>query len=92
MSRPLFFSQHPPNLGQVASEESLREIQERYLEYNAHARGYMWKRLGKLLDMGMTLQENDIPDESAEFEELGLDEDKFLPAVHLHFSDDLSVA
>ena len=35
-------------------------IQERYLAFNSHAKGYMWKRCGQLLDMSLTLQENGI--------------------------------
>ncbi|TPX68769.1 hypothetical protein SpCBS45565_g02892 [Spizellomyces sp. 'palustris'] len=49
---------------EVASEEKLSAIQERYLAYNSHAKGYMWKRLGQLLDMSRTLEENSITDES----------------------------
>tara|TARA_B110000285_G_C14542798_1_gene345745 strand:- start:133 stop:327 length:195 start_codon:yes stop_codon:yes gene_type:complete len=50
----------------VASEENMNEILDRYLDYNAHAASYTWKRLGKVLDMDSTLQENHIPDETAE--------------------------
>lgn len=49
---------------EVASEENINEILDRYLELNLHAASYTWKRLGKVLDMSMTLEENGIPDES----------------------------
>ena len=40
---------------EVASEESLNEILDRYLEINSHAASYTWKRLGKVLDMSLNL-------------------------------------
>lgn len=52
----------------------------------------MWKRLGKLLDMNLDLASNGIEDESDAFETLGIDYDEHLPAIHLYFSDDLTVA
>lgn len=60
--------------------------------FNAHAKGYMWKRLGTLLDMSATLEENGVPDESSKFEWLGVSEDEWYPVIHLYFSDDLTVA
>jgi hypothetical protein len=61
-------------------------------QFNAHAKGYMWKRLGTLLDMSSTLDGNGIPDETAKFEQLGVSEDEWFPVIHLYFSDDLTVA
>jgi len=46
---------------------------------NAHTEGYIWKRLGNVLDMNKTLEENNIKDESQQFEMLGMDEDEYLP-------------
>ncbi|KAI9005880.1 hypothetical protein BC832DRAFT_455042 [Gaertneriomyces semiglobifer] len=77
---------------EVASEESLSAIQERYMALNAHAKGYMWKRLGQLLDMSQTLDQNGIKDDTMHFQRVGMDEEKHLPAIHLYFSDDLTVA
>ncbi|KAI9344227.1 hypothetical protein DFJ73DRAFT_941577 [Zopfochytrium polystomum] len=77
---------------EVCAEEKLSAIQERYMALNAHAKGYMWKRLGVLLDMQLTLEENGIRDEGPQMERLGMDEDAYLPSVHLYFSDDLTVA
>jgi hypothetical protein len=78
---------------EVCGEEKLLAIQRRYtLAQNAHAAGYTWKRLGKILEMNMTLEENGIADEHEVFERLGMDADDYLPVLHLYFSDDLTVA
>lgn len=77
---------------EVCKEETISAIQERYLSNNAHAKGYMWKRLGNLLDMSMNLEENGVIDERETFEKLGLNDEEFMPAIHLYFSDDLTVA
>jgi hypothetical protein len=76
----------------VCGEETIIDIQDRYLALNSHAKGYMWKRQGTLLDMNSTMEENGIPDQSAVFERVGMDEEAWLPAIHLYFSDDLTVA
>lgn len=76
----------------VCSEETMHEILERYLDWNEHAGSYTWKRLGRPLDMDKTLEQNDIPDETEEFIELNIDEDAYIPSVHLYYNDDLTVA
>jgi hypothetical protein len=76
----------------VCAEETLNTIQERYQFYNRHAKGYIWKRLGKILDMSLTLEKNGILDEREQFEKVGMNEDDWLPVIHLYFSDDLTVA
>ncbi|KAJ3394878.1 Cytochrome b5 domain-containing protein 1 [Entophlyctis sp. JEL0112] len=70
---------------EVCVEETVAAIQDRYLAQNAHAKGYMWKRLGTLLDMGSTLEENGVKDESALMQRLGMDEEQYLPTIHLYF-------
>ena len=77
---------------EVCSEETLNEILDRYMELNEHAASYTWKRLGRPLDMDKTLEENDIPDETEDFIDLNLDEHMYIPAVHLYYNDDLTVA
>ena len=77
---------------EVCSEETMNEILDRYNELNEHAASYTWKRLGRPLDMELTLEENDIPDESEEFVDLNIDEDAYIPCVHLYHNDDLTVA
>ena len=42
--------------------------------------------------MRETLDANGIPDESLAFDALNIDEDQFIPIIHLYFSDDLTVA
>jgi hypothetical protein len=59
---------------------------------NKHAASYTWKRLGRPLDMEKTLEQNDIPDESKEFLDLNIEEDEYIPAIHLYYNDDLTVA
>lgn len=75
---------------QVCSEETLAEILQRYLHYNAHASSYTWKHNGAVLDMSKTLSENKVPDEDQQLQDLGLDPDRFRPSIQLHFSDDLT--
>ncbi|KAL3893981.1 MAG: hypothetical protein SGCHY_005533 [Lobulomycetales sp.] len=88
----------------VCGEEAIIAIQDRYLAYNSHAKGYMWKRQGTLLDMNATLEENGMPDQAKQFERAGMNEDEWLPVIHLYFryarvftfhfisSDDLTIA
>eukprot|EP00695_Tsukubamonas_globosa_P001911 TRINITY_DN2984_c0_g1_i1.p1 TRINITY_DN2984_c0_g1~~TRINITY_DN2984_c0_g1_i1.p1 ORF type:complete len:218 (-),score=34.01 TRINITY_DN2984_c0_g1_i1:36-689(-) len=77
---------------EVCSEETLQEILDRFLDSNKHAASYTWKRLGKVLDLNKTLEENSIPDESGDFEKLGIPDDMYIPAVHLYYNDDLTEA
>ena len=77
---------------EVCSEETMNEILDRYMPSNEHAASYTWKRLGRPLDMEVTLEDNDIPDETAEFVDLHIDEDAYIPCVHLYYNDDLTVA
>lgn len=82
---------------EVCTEETLEEIQRRYLQYNGHSASYTWKHTDKengtrLLKMRDTLDANGIPDEDLKFNELSIDPDTFVPIIHLYFSDDLTVA
>ena len=77
---------------QVCSEETMIEILSRYLKYNAHADSYTWKYDRRNLDMTKTLHDNNIPDEDEEFYELYMNDDIYLPAIHLYFNDDLTEA
>ena len=70
----------------------MNEILDRYLEFNSHAASYTWKRLGKVLDMSQTLHGNGIYDEREELIGLGLKTDEYIPAIHLYFNDDLTIA
>lgn len=75
----------------VASEECMNEILDRYLSQNFHAASYTWKRLGKVLDMTKTLAENGIPDETEQCLDLGIDPEEYTPTIHLYFDDDLTI-
>ena len=77
---------------EVACEETLNEILDRYLVINSHAYSYTWKRLGKPLDMAKTLDENGIMDDTRELQELGMPIDDYVPGIHLYFNNDLTVA
>ncbi|DBA02967.1 TPA: hypothetical protein N0F65_003155 [Lagenidium giganteum] len=80
---------------EVCSEETIEEIQTRYLAYNAHAASYTWKFLDDdefvPLNMKQTLDENGIFDDSPVLEKLDMDEHRFKPILHLYFNDDLTV-
>ncbi|TYZ68450.1 hypothetical protein PybrP1_004309 [[Pythium] brassicae (nom. inval.)] len=80
---------------EVCCEETIEEIQARYLEMNSHAASYTWKCLddGEFvpLQMKRTLEENGIVDESPTFERFDMDEQRYKPILHLYFNDDLTV-
>lgn len=85
---------------EVPSEELIREIRERYLEYNWHAASYTWKVMlphdgeytFQVLDMDKTLEDNGVLDENDEFETLAIPDDYYIPVIHLYYKDDLTVA
>uniref|UniRef100_A0A7S2F938 Cytochrome b5 domain-containing protein 1 n=1 Tax=Florenciella parvula TaxID=236787 RepID=A0A7S2F938_9STRA len=85
---------HQTDLLTVCSEETLEEIRDRYMEYNKHAQSYTWKKLEEdafvPMDMEKTLDENGVPDESEEFDKLGIDFDYYYPVIHVYFNDDLT--
>ena len=63
----------------VCAEQKIRDINDLYRSYNAHAGSYTWKKLNKqgkmeILDDNKTLQENGLPDMSKELAELLIDE------------------
>ena len=82
----------------VCSEETIEEIQQRYLSFNGHAASYTWKRLDDkgeefvVMDMSKTLEENGCMNEAGEFEKLQIPDDWYVPVMHIYFNDDLSVA
>ncbi|CAM9943715.1 unnamed protein product [Scytosiphon promiscuus] len=80
----------------VACEDTIADIQERYLEYNAHAASYTWKVLQEEsfvpAKMDQTLEENGIVDDDLAFEKLGIDDDGYMPVLHIYFNDDLTIA
>lgn len=80
---------------EVCSEDTIEDIQTRYLAMNSHAASYTWKYLDDdefvPLQMKRTLTENGITDESATFARFDMDEHQYKPILHLYFNDDLTV-
>ncbi|XP_078284278.1 cytochrome b5 domain-containing protein 1 isoform X2 [Rhinoraja longicauda] len=74
----------------VCSEETLNEILERYITYNAHAASYTWKYDGVNLDMENTLEENGIEDEDETMDQLRMEPDYYRQSILLYFNDDLT--
>lgn len=85
---------HQENTIEVPQEETIEEIQERYLLVNEHAASYTWKTVtSKPLDMEGNLDENEIFDETEKFEELAIPEDEwYIPSILIFFDDDLTEA
>ena len=82
---------HEEHTIDVACEESMNEVLDRYLEYNSHAYSYTWKRLGKKIDMSKNMETNGMHDEYDELIQLGIDPDEYIPTVHLYYDDDLTI-
>lgn len=80
------------NIIDVCCEETINEILERYKALNEHADSYTWKRLKRVLDMDLTLEENDIADDYDENIKLDIDPEDYIPAIHIYFNDDLTEA
>lgn len=74
------------HLLEVCSEETINEIVERYCLINSHGKEYEWKRLGNSLDMNLTLEQNNIPDEQHLFNQLQIENDYYYPALHIYYS------
>lgn len=79
----------------ICAEETISDIRERYVEYNAHSLSYTWKAVLKdefvVLNMSQTLEENGILDESDKFVDLGMDYDFYIPSLHIYYNDDLTI-
>jgi hypothetical protein len=83
---------------EVCAENTIEDMQRRYLDFNAHCGSYTWKALmaGEFrpLDVHKTLQENGVADDGGQLDTLGLDEDspEMLTTLVLAFNDDLTIA
>lgn len=42
--------------------------------------------------MDRDLEENGVVDDSLAFDELGIDDDGYKPAIHIYYNDDLTIA
>ena len=76
----------------MCTEETIAEIEKRYLVHNAHSTSYTWKVDGRLLDVTKTLEENGVVDESAAFQALSIDasNEACVSEVHVYYNDDLT--
>lgn len=85
---------HHEEVLHVPAEETINEIQTRYLDINKHSESYTWKDYtGRLLDMNKTLAENGIMDQDPEYDYLDIpEEDRLLPSLMIYFNDDLTLA
>jgi hypothetical protein len=70
----------------VPVDETLRDIQLRYENFNFHASSYTWKFLGRVLDLEKTLDQNAIPE--LQVSQIAMD----VPVLHVYFNDDLTEA
>ncbi|KAI8467403.1 MAG: hypothetical protein J3K34DRAFT_523727 [Monoraphidium minutum] len=90
---------------EVPSEETVGEVEARYLAINAHAASYTWKALARAggkggaaplewvdLDLSKSLADNGVPDERPAFEAAGLPGGDAVPVLHVYWNDDLTVA
>lgn len=86
------------DLLEVCEEETLNEILVRYKKYNDHAESYTWKRLQRKLDMELTLNENEVFDETEDHFAIyddnvqNVEDEEYIPIIHLYFNDDLTEA
>eukprot|EP00898_Chlorokybus_atmophyticus_P006209 jgi/Chlat1/658/Chrsp103S01060 len=86
----------------VPAEETVEEIRERFMAHNAHGGSYTWKVMLRdpntgawnfePLDLRLTLDENGVPDERGDYQQLALNDDFYIPVIHLYYNDDLTVA
>lgn len=76
---------------EVCSEDTLYDIIERYTYINPNAGLYTWKYNGIVLDYNKTLHDNNIIDDSNELIELGINDELYLPELHIYWNDDIDV-
>jgi len=74
---------------EVCSEETISEISVRFgYQHNRNAESYVWKRLGRSLDVSKTLDENGVSDDTEALRRLNVEQDYLYPAVHIYFDDE----
>eukprot|EP01086_Lenisia_limosa_P013824 TRINITY_DN4340_c0_g1_i1.p1 TRINITY_DN4340_c0_g1~~TRINITY_DN4340_c0_g1_i1.p1 ORF type:complete len:233 (+),score=35.62 TRINITY_DN4340_c0_g1_i1:59-757(+) len=71
---------------EVCEEDTIDDIRTKYLAYNSHSNSYVWKRLGKELDLALTLSENGVADEAKDFVALDMSPSTYIPALHIYRS------
>ncbi|KAG7307361.1 hypothetical protein JYU34_007546 [Plutella xylostella] len=75
---------------EVCSEESIYQIMMRYCLHNSHFASYTWRYQGRSLCLNMTLAQNGIPDERDTFNQVGLPDNFYIPAILIYYNDDLT--
>lgn len=73
----------------MCNEETLQQIEQRYQVYNSHSESYTWKFLTSVLAMDKPLDGNGIPELAAQFDELSIDRNEFVPELQVYYNDDL---
>ena len=87
------------NVLEVPGEENIAQIMDRYLEHNALGDDYVWKCARTVadeivleeLDFSLTLAQNGVIGSVLADENLSISSIAFLPVIHLHIANDLSV-
>ena len=76
---------------QVAAEEKAAELRQRWMRLNGveDCSSYVFKLLGRVLDLSQTLEENGLKDERDEMDELGINGSEFIPVLHVYYDDQL---
>lgn len=76
----------------VPIEETLLQIEERYLKLNSHSKSYTFKDLeGNVLDMTKTLTDNGILDQEDDYDYLEIPEPmRYIPSIVVYYNDDLT--
>ena len=75
---------------EVAGEETVGDIKQRWISDYGGGNGYVMKVRGQVLELDKTLDQNGLVDERAEMEELGMNCRDFIPVIHLYFDDQIS--
>ena len=76
---------------EVCCEDTVKEVMRKYSVWNNHGGSYVWKHLGKKLDLNLTLEQNGVKDEQREFQVLDMKDELYTPCIMLYFSDDLTI-
>ncbi|RZF48587.1 hypothetical protein LSTR_LSTR012548 [Laodelphax striatellus] len=74
----------------VCAEDTINQIQDRYLAFNAHAHSYLWTYDRRTLDMDKNLDANRVYDDKQTFEDLEMPGNYYVPCLMLYFKDDLT--
>ena len=74
---------------EVAGEETVADIKQRWISDYGGGSGYVLKVGGRVLELDKTLDQNGLVDERGEMEELGMNCRDFIPVIHLYYDDQI---